>query len=432
MKSVQYIFIVVSLFVTSASQAINLVKVQGKEDLPVEKQHALLPYAFYNDSTEFAVAAAFFGIGYLQPQTVMVANAFYSSNDSSSFFLYLQDYRLSNRWFVDLKLLTSDWGEFDSYRAGNPNFPDERAGSNDSDKDNFILSKGSDNYHRVNFRYLLPIGDGRGDPLHTFVVDQQGLLVPGYEAGAREWNPFTSGRTRFDVEAFYREQDLEDEFDNQAEFKTNGLTFFLDYDNTDYYRNPTQGSRQSLSVIRDWGMQDDDGASWTAIQFEASKYFSFGQTQSALQRVLALNLWYSDSPTWDSFDKRGEDKVFHRPPSFAGSTLGGLDRMKAYSTARFNDRSAVYYAAEYRHMPAYNPFPKIPLLKYLNIPWWQWVGFAEVGRVHDEWDYSELHKDLKWDVGAGLRVDAEGIVVRVDIAQGGEGSNVQMFIGHTF
>lgn len=68
------------------SQAINLIKQQGHEDEPVPQHHALLPYAFYNDSTDFAVAAAFFGIGYLQPQTLMVTNAFVSTNDSKNLF----------------------------------------------------------------------------------------------------------------------------------------------------------------------------------------------------------------------------------------------------------------------------------------------------------------------------------------------------------
>ena len=58
--------------------------------------------------------------------------------------------------------------------------------------------------------------------------------------------------------------------------------------------------------------------------------------------------------------------------------------------------------------------------------------FGEVGRVHDEWDLGELHEDMKWDVGAGVRLDVEGVVVRIDAAVGEEDSQVQMFIGHAF
>ena len=38
----------------------------------------------------------------------------------------------------------------------NPAFPDERAGSIDSDKDNFIDGDGWDNFFRLKFKYLLP------------------------------------------------------------------------------------------------------------------------------------------------------------------------------------------------------------------------------------------------------------------------------------
>lgn len=58
--------------------------------------------------------------------------------------------------------------------------------------------------------------------------------------------------------------------------------------------------------------------------------------------------------------------------------------------------------------------------------------FAEGGRVHDEWDLSELHDDMKWDAGVGIRVDVEGVIVRLDVAQGEEDTEVQMFMGHAF
>ena len=277
---------------------------------------------------------------------------------------------------------------------------------------------------------MLPTGDGAKGPIHKYVVDRRGLLVPGHESGGREWNPFTSGRLIAESEFFYRKQDL-DNNPNPFEPETMGVTLALEYDNSDFYKNPTSGSRQRIAISRDWGGLDDT-APWTSVEFEATKYFSFGATESALQRVLALNMWWADSPTWDSSSTVKGQQVFHRPPPFSGATLGGLDRHRGYATNRFNDRSGVFYAAEYRHMPDNNPFKSIPYVNTLRIPWWQWVVFAEVGRVHDEWDLSELHDDMKWGVGAGIRLDVEGVVVRLDVAKGEEEGQVQMFIGHTF
>jgi hypothetical protein len=83
-------------------------------------------------------------------------------------------------------------------------------------------------------------------------------------------------------------------------------------------------------------------------------------------------------------------------------------------------------------MPLSNPFSMIPLIKKLTIPWWQWVVFAEAGRVIDDWDIGELHKDMKFTFGGGLRVSVEGLIIRLDVAGSDEGGEVQMFIGHAF
>ena len=419
------------LFMSSTALAINDIVLKGQEDKERTPHLKMIPYAFYNDTTEFAIAGAVIASGYFQPQLAMVANGFISGNGTENGFFLAKDLQLHNRWFLDTKLMVGDFGLIESYQDGNPAFPNERAGSNDSHEKNFIETEGTDEFYRFNFRYVLPTGDGAKGPIHKYVVDRRGLLVPGHESGGSEWNPFTSGRLIAESEFFYRSQELDNVPGNPFDPETLGVTLAFEYDNSDYYKNPTQGSRQRLSISRDWGGLDDT-APWTSIEFEATKYFSFGATEDALQRVLALNMWWIDSPTWDSSSTIKGNQVFHRPPLFSGATLGGLDRMKGYATNRFNDRSAVFYAAEYRHMPAYNPFKTIPYIKELNIPWWQWVVFAEAGRVHDEWDLSELHEDMKWDAGAGIRLDVEGVVVRLDAAMGDEDVQIQMFLGHTF
>ncbi len=407
---------------------------QGQEDAPPQKNQQFIPYAFYNENTETAVAAAFVAQGYIQPQVNTVINAFYSTNDSYNVFYLVKDLQMpfADRLFMDLIGFTGEWGTIESYRDGNPNFPNERAGSNDSDENNFIESEGTDDLFRLDFRYLLPIGHGRENPIHKYVVQRNGLLVPGSESGGESWNPLTSGRTFVQFKLFNREQDLEDSVSNDTELKTTAFSLGLEYDNTDYWRNPTYGSRQRIAFTHDWGANDEDGEEWTTVEAEYSKFFNLGRTESALQRVFAINAWWIDTPTWDDSSFYNVTEVFHRPPVYEGATLGGLERQRAYPTARFNDRSAVNYAFEYRHMNSWNPFPDIPIINLLHIPWWQWVALLEVGRVHDEWDLGELHEDMKWSVGAGVRIMVEGVIVRIDVATSDEQAEVQMFIGQTF
>jgi len=393
-----------------------------------------IPYGFYNADTGLAVATVFLAKGYFQDQVLSVANVWAGQDGSYQLFWANSDILLpfSNRLFFDSIFMYSNWDEADTYQNGNPDFPDEIAGSNDSDEDNFVTATGDDLFGQVTLRYLFPIGDGRGDPIHTFKLNR-GLLMPGSEAGGGSWNPFGSGRTTFELRPFYRDQEFE-EVNSGVSYpsETAGVKFALDYNNTDWYNNPTRGTIQRLTVARDWGLQADS-ATWTAIQFRHSQFFNLGETKKARQRVLAFDFWTSDVPTWNSSHTNdlGEE-VFHRAPLFEGSTLGGLLRQRAYPGNRFHDRSAINYSAEYRYMPKWNPFPDIPLINKLYIPWWQWVAYAEVGRVADNWSFNDLHKKMKVSVGGGVRLLVYELVIRVDVGVSEEGGEVQMFFNHPF
>jgi hypothetical protein len=177
----------------------------------------------------------------------------------------------------------------------------------------------------------------------------------------------------------------------------------------------------------------DESPTWTAVQFRHSQFFNLGETEKARQRILAFDIWTSDVPTWNSShtNELGEE-VFHRAPLFEGSTLGGLMRQRAYPSNRFHDRSAINYSVEYRYMPKWNPFPKIPTVNKLYIPWWQWVAYAEVGRVAPKWSFSELHKDMKVSVGGSVRAMVYELIIRVDVGASEEGGEIQMFFNHPF
>jgi hypothetical protein len=398
----------------------------------VKEQSLFIPYGFYNENTGVAAAMVLANTGYLQPQASSLVNVFAGSNSTYSVFSAVKDWRLAftQRVFIDGQFMLSDWGELDSYQDGNVHFSGERAGSHDSDSDNFVTVSGKDNYMRAKFRYLFPIGHGRGNPIHEFRVTQ-GLLTPGYEAGGKAWDPLTSGRTTFDIEPFYRDQAFEDDLGAEFNNVTSGVKFSLEYDNTDWYKNPSYGSRTRLSFARDWGQQDDSNT-WSAIQFEYSKFIALKNSKNSRQQVIALNFWTSDVPTWNSTHSSNGETIYHRAPLFEGSTLGGLDRQRGFATNRFHDRASINYAAEYRYVPVFNPFTTMPLLNKLHIPWWQVVGFVEVGTVADNWSVSDLHRDMKVSLGAGLRMSVAGLVIRMDAAASEEGGQVQMFFGQNF
>ena len=86
-----------------------------------------------------------------------------------------------------------------------------------------------------------------------------------------------------------------------------------------------------------------------------------------------------------------------------------------------------------RLTPECNPFVDWPRLqKHLGVEWLQFAPFVEVGRVASNWNFSELHDDMKFSGGLGIRARARGIVVRLDIAGSEEGAGIQMMVGMPF
>jgi hemolysin activation/secretion protein len=114
-----------------------------------------------------------------------------------------------------------------------------------------------------------------------------------------------------------------------------------------------------------------------------------------------------------------------------GASLGGFERLRAFPTYRFSDKAALLYAAELRLTSSWDP-GKWRLLKFFDVDWVQFVPFLEVGRVADSWSISELHKDVKWDVGLGLRFMMRKAVFRVEVAVGENDSSTWVMVGHPF
>lgn len=388
-----------------------------------------LPYAFWNETFGFAAGYVYAVNGSPQPQAGLVASVMAGTEGSVMGFLMGQNIlpvRSLERLFVDPILSIGYFDNADIFIDGNPDFPDERAGSNDSDPDNFITGRGRDTFARARFKYLLPIGTGRERILPAFQFDE-GILADGANGGDA-FNPWRNGLTYVELMPFFRSQNVENDLVD-IEQATNGLELGLFYDNRDIGSNPSQGQSVRLRVARDWG-EFDSTDSWTSLGAEADYYVSLGKTAGWRQRVLALNAWASYSPTWRV---RSDGFVDNRPPAFSGATLGGLWRMRAFPAQRFNDKAGIYYSAELRLIPEWNPMVQFPALQErVGIQWFQVVPFVEVGRVAPSWDLEELHSKMKWDVGCGVRAWARGLVARVDVAYSDEGFGVQMMVGQPF
>ncbi len=402
---------------------------------PDEKSSGWLPYVFSTDSLEtaFGFGAGVSGTG-SQRQASLLGTAFGTTNDSFLASGAFSDYRLpgSDRLFLDAFLLGAHYTD-DRVYADIDHDPDmPRAGSNDSLEDDFLSGITNDYQFELNLDYQLPLGSASESSVPVYMLDR-GVLDSG-ATGGNQWNPLQSGITTLSTMLFYRYRDIDDDIndpDNELLFyRTNGLQLKLDYNNTDFPKNPARGSRQTLTVARDFGLGDSTNT-WTNLRLESTKYLDLGAGRHTRQRVLALNFWTAYSPTWRT-DPDNPGVVRNRPPSYLGASLGGWDRMRAYPGGRYADKAAVYYGAEIRAIPAWNPLGDLPLIRYFDIDWMQFVGFVEAGRVSDHYDTDMFTDDLKVDAGVGVRLMAFRQVVRLDFAIGEEGASVWAMYSQPF
>jgi hypothetical protein len=392
-----------------------------------------VPFAFYSGALGPAVGASIGNRGFFQSQASAFATVVGSAGGSLYGFLAVRDLEVpqTERLFINGQLNVGRFSQIDIYTDGNPDFAGERAGSHGSDPDNFITGDGTDVKVWTLFGYVLPLGSGMDDPKSRLVL-RDGVVVKG----ARDtsvWNPFWNGYTLVGIKPFFRRQDVDTDEAGNQEIATAGAEFIAHYENTDFHENPSQGSIQQVRYTKDWGTLGSS-APWETVDVTATKFVLLGAGPTSRQRVLALSAWWIDTPSWDDSDVEDGADVFHRPPTYAGATLGGLDRMRGYPEGRFNDRSAVYYAAEYRHIPDWNPLRDIGWLNRRNarVQWLQYVTGLEIGRVADEFDPVELHSDMKIGGLLGLRAMVNTLVVRADIGISDEGGAVQMTIDHPF
>ena len=286
-----------------------------------DTRRGAIPYAFSTDSLGTVLGIGGFVSGINQPQSRLVGTAFVSDNDSWLAAVSLGNYRFDalDRWFFSLYAQSSHFTDQRFY-ATVDNRSADRAGSNDSSKDDFITGVSNDTHLEFTVRYPLSIGSAKDDPLTTYRT-RRGLLISA-PLGGEEWNPLTSGKTILGGQYFFRHRDLQQiAQEDLLSVNTNGLSFWLDYNNTDFLPNANSGSRQKITLTRDFGWLKSSN-SWTNLELDASEYFNLGTSDWFRHQVLALDFWTSYTPDWEL--DRATGAVDHRPPPEFAAYLGDV------------------------------------------------------------------------------------------------------------
>ena len=404
-----------------------------EENPNMAENRLVLPYAFPSESMGTTVGVGGFAKGYLQDQLIFAGSVFASADDAKGVVGGFWDYLLP----FSKRLYFSAYGAI-SYLPRNraytevprfsSDFDSTVAGSNGSDKDDYIENDGTDNWYGLKLEYVLPIGSMKNEHRGRYKL-KNGILQSG-ATGGDKWNPLETGVSVLLLGQSGRYQD----------FRTDAVTYSGDsypfeigylYNNTDFATNPSYGSLQYLAYSRSFNKGNT--GEWDFLEFEASKFFNLGASRFSRQRVLALNFWTGSSLSWnETIDENGDVVTENKPPYLDGARLGGWYRMKGFPNNRFNDRSVIYGAAEYRYTLDWNPVAGVNWLRWLHLDWFQLVPFVEAGRVAPDYDLGELFSDLKLNGGIGVRALTAGAVVRFDTAFSEEGTNFWVMFQQSF
>ena len=381
---------------------------------------AAVPFAFSSDSLGFAVGAAGLIKSAGQPQASLLGVGVITDKNSWITFLSANNYVLAqdSRWLFGAELYAADFNQADYY-VGDGTL-------NDSSQDDAIIADGQEAQYRLTARYILPFGAGKSEGFMAAIKPVRTLTGS---------SPWTSGVSSLEFRPFYQSREFTDSTASDIGFEEPtsvwGLETRFDWDNRNNTRNPTDGSRSQFSVTYSPG--DSDSPEWWKWELSQSWFWDLGAFKDLIdQQVFAFNVYTGDTPSWNSTQNINGKDEFNRPPEYAGTRLGGLYRLRSFQGGRYVDRSALSYSMEYRVLPDWQPLGEWPVFDWYDVPWWQWVAFADIGRVADEYNLVELHKDMKWSAGGAIRFQVEGVVVRTEIAWGSEDNMFRVMINQPF
>ncbi len=393
----------------------------------------VIPFAFYLQTLGVAAAADIATRGISQPQTSSNLVVLLSSNRSGYMYFSMNNYQVPwiKRLYFSPNLNIAHYGALDVFNLPNPNYPTETAGNNDSNKKNFYEIHSNKIDGELRFRFLLPIGYGKEHILDSLFLFK-GIPV-GMGTSLRKANPFLSGRTFLEASFFY--QNLKMKFPDPIgpqKVLDLGYTVGISNENVDFKDNPSRGTS---SYFKFWnGVSASNSTTFSMYEGSFSGYIPL-PTHYFRQQTLAFNVWSRYINRWDDFVIEDGNTIYtHHPSPFLGADLGGRFRLRGYPEARFNDCASMIQSVEYRIIPQWNPLRNWKFFEWMHVKteWIQLVAFAECGRVAPNWSLMTLHKDMKYDAGAGFRIFANKMVIRVDGVASPEGPQLQMYIDQAF
>lgn len=409
-------------------------------------EFTILPYPFYTNVFKFAVGAFASLKGFPQESSFLKVGGFVSTNGSILGYLQYEELQIPyfERIAIRPDLFFGKIGKIRNYSEMpypfNYIIPQEdypvTAGTNGSDIDDYFEIEGTYQWYEGTLSYLLPIGWGK-DHITTKPILEDGILMGG-ETGGYSLNPFKSGRTFLKALVSYRRLDMEYIGYDITQIAS-GVEWIFNVENLDYIWNPTRGYNFNFSYFMDWSALGGT-SKFDVLKADISAYVPLSEPRDKTPTVLAFNFKTAHTLSWDKYDivsmnvgghQFPETKEYHRPPNFIGAFLGGPIKMRGYPEYRFYDRSSIYYSMEYRQITDWNPLNSFKLTRGI-VDWFEYAFFGELGRVAPDWNFVDFHKDMKWDIGAGLRIFMNGFLVRVDLSYGGEGFLVQMYYNYPF
>lgn len=377
-----------------------------------------LPFAFSSESMSTAIGVAGLLKSAGQQQASLLGIAAGSLNHSYVGFFAANSYQipaLGEQWLFSAELYGADLPE-GTYFLDDEIISPFHAGANQSKEETQIVTHGKERTARLYAKYIVPIAAGKHGAVAT---------LAGKQAIKSMVNPVLSGVTSITLEPFYEARDLGEYNYLQRAQRATGLNIGIRWDNRDSANATLAGNVIAFDFTH--GAKTDHLPQWSMWQMQYAHFVQLPKVSELNNHVLAFSAQLSDTPSWNE----KTDDIYHRPPEFAGVTLGGFRNLRGYSSQRFHGRSAVVYAAEYRVQPSWQPLENI-FEGYYNVPWWQWVLFAEAGRVADDFSLSTLHSEMKFSLGVGARFEVEGIVVRTELAKGEEGSQFWVMVNQPF
>jgi|GEM_PF-607068 len=416
-------------------------KASEDTNLTENQDWIISPVAFSTESTGFFAGVGVIKEGLFQPQTTLIASVFRGLNQNVNINGRSREKYFSGGLisFSDLKLPYTErfFFSFMGLKSYFPKMKHYIDGSNNSSKKDVITSAGDANFFNTTFRYVLPLGSGLENPGGICSL-QDGFALGRHACG--DGTPVLTGSTSIGLKTFYQYENSENTLlwtdpiwwkhgTSVPTWSSNGLRLFLTHDNTDFDLNPSKGYQFELQYSKDFGW-GDSLQSWDALTFKYNQYFDLETFSFTKQNVLALSVWTGYSFSWDNNKEVAPGINAHRPPTWEGARLGGLNRMRAYDQNRFSDKAAFYATTEYRAIIDYNPF-KNNDSDSIAIDWFQVVGFVEAGRVHEQYNF-DLLSDMKYDVGVSLRAMVVELPIRFDVAYGSEGTNMWLMVNQPF